>query len=151
MAAVGDVVTEVDAGPDAATFARDCVALLTPVRDKGSALLEAGLLSLDEPAAEPGRVKPWSAGWGDWVGNSPLHGAMTDDNGFAAALGGAGWFREYRLVLNLLYLYLYRIGVTGAERYLLCHLAANAIEDVYGVSALDEVRAFAELTAVFEP
>lgn len=151
MAAVRDAVAALDTGADTAPFARECNALLVRVRDQAAALLESGLMSLDGPAGDARPATPWSGDWGDWVGDSPLHGAMTDDNGFAAALGGAAWFREYRLVLNLLYLHLYRVGVTGAERYLLCHLAANAIEDVYGVSALDEVRAFAKLTAVFEP
>jgi hypothetical protein len=48
-------------------------------------------------------------------------------------------FLRYRLMLNYTYLHLTRLGVPGLHRYLLCHLAANAVEEVYGVSALDLV------------
>jgi hypothetical protein len=40
-------------------------------------------------------------------------------------------------MLNLTYLMLTRLGISPAERFLLCHLAANAVEDQYGVSAID--------------
>jgi len=38
-------------------------------------------------------------------------------------------------VLNLLYLHLTKLGIRPAERALLGHLLANAVEDVYGVDA----------------
>ncbi|MCP3801376.1 hypothetical protein NLX83_19140 [Allokutzneria sp. A3M-2-11 16] len=46
-------------------------------------------------------------------------------------------FSRYRRMLNLTYLHLTRLGITPAERFLLCHLAANAVEEIYGISAFD--------------
>jgi hypothetical protein len=49
-------------------------------------------------------------------------------------------FRHYRLLLNLLYLQLTRLGVRPAERFLLGHLIANTVEDVYGLDAATQLR-----------
>jgi hypothetical protein len=48
-------------------------------------------------------------------------------------------FHSYRLMLNLLYLHLNRLGVRPVERFLLGHLAANTVEQVCGVSAVELV------------
>ena len=40
------------------------------------------------------------------------------------------------LALNCTYLHLTRLGVQPVERLMLCHLAANAVEDAYGTGAL---------------
>ena len=49
-------------------------------------------------------------------------------------------FRHYRLLLNLLYLQLTKLGMKPAERYLLGHLIANTVEDSYGVDAATQFR-----------
>jgi hypothetical protein len=40
-----------------------------------------------------------------------------------------------------------RLGVMGYNRYRLCHLAANAVEDALGVDAMRLVRGLAAGTA----
>lgn len=49
-------------------------------------------------------------------------------------------FLQYRMMLNLTYLLMTRLGITPVERFLLCHLVANTVEDTYGVSAIELVR-----------
>lgn len=49
-------------------------------------------------------------------------------------------FQGYRLVLNLLYLHLTRLGIRPMERVMLGHFAANAVEEVFAVSAVDLVN-----------
>jgi hypothetical protein len=44
-------------------------------------------------------------------------------------------------MLNYTYLHMTRLGITPTERFLLCHLAANAVEECYGVSAFELVGA----------
>ena len=51
-------------------------------------------------------------------------------------------FLRYRVVLNCSYLQLTRLGVAPPNRHLLCHLAANAIEELYGVSAIGAIERF---------
>ncbi len=46
-------------------------------------------------------------------------------------------FAVYRLILNFTYLHLTQLGVTPVERVLLCHLAAEAVEAAYGISAYE--------------
>lgn len=50
-------------------------------------------------------------------------------------------FRRYWLLLNLLYLELTRIGPRPVDGYLLCHLVPNAVEQSYGVDAVESLRA----------
>ncbi len=45
------------------------------------------------------------------------------------------WFGRHRLVLNYQYLFLNRLGITPLNRFLLCHLAARTVQEVFGVSA----------------
>jgi len=52
-------------------------------------------------------------------------------------------FKRYRLLLNYTYLHLARLGVTGYERFRLCHLAANAVEEALGVDAMEAVARYA--------
>jgi hypothetical protein len=66
---------------------------------------------------------------------SPFHRAGYANPLWQEVQQSAG-FQLYRLMLNYTYLHLSRLGVTPAERFLLCHLAANAVEDLYGVSAM---------------
>jgi len=51
-------------------------------------------------------------------------------------------FLRYRVVLNWTYLHLTRLGLSPRRRFLLCHLAAETIEERYGVSAIGFLRTF---------
>lgn len=84
-------------------------------------------------------VRPWG---GDWVGRSKFHQAIARSAAYRTLLFDSPWFREYRLALNLSYLHLNRIGLLPVERYLLCHLLADAVERAYAVSALSLVRQY---------
>lgn len=46
------------------------------------------------------------------------------------------WFHAYRLVLNLLYLHFGRLGIRPVQRYALCHMAANGVEELLGLDAV---------------
>lgn len=51
-------------------------------------------------------------------------------------------FLRYRVVLNFAYLHLTRLGIAPRVRFALCHLSADAIEDVHGISAMEWMRSF---------
>lgn len=65
--------------------------------------------------------------------------AIANDNYVKRSLGSHE-FHRYRLVLNLTYLHLTRIGIPPQTRFLLCDLAANAIEERDGTSAIDWIN-----------
>ncbi len=52
-------------------------------------------------------------------------------------------FLRYRVVLNYTYLHLTGLGLTPLDRFRACHLLANAVEEVYGVSGLESMRRYA--------
>ena len=121
---------------EAAPLVRDWVAALDPLGQRWLDLYEAGEI----PAAEiPGDEENGLAGLHE---RSPLHRAIDENVAYKEMMYHDPRFQRYRLMLNYTYLHMARLGITGLTRYLLCHLAANAVEDVYGVRALDLVLAY---------
>ncbi|WP_327287164.1 thiopeptide maturation pyridine synthase [Streptomyces sp. NBC_01198] len=120
------VVTAVDScgGPP---HVRDWAAALRTVREPALALADAGGLTMDHPS-RPAR------------GSTPFLRELLANEDFQLRMKTSVPFRRYRLLLNLLYLQLTRIGIRPDERYLLCHLVAGTVEDAYGVDAATVVR-----------
>ena len=129
-----------DGGDRAVPFVREWVALLRTFADRARPLIADGRIRLDAaPADDPERARSWSA---SELAASPFH-ARLQGSGTMAALQADTGFLRFRLALNYLYLYLNRLGVRPFERFLLCHLAARAVEERFGVSADDLVGGWA--------
>ncbi|MEU2631791.1 thiopeptide maturation pyridine synthase, partial [Kitasatospora sp. NPDC007106] len=107
-------------------------------RERAAELIRAGELALDTDAN--GRPEEWGSSWGAWSDRSPFHRTLGGHRGAADQLGGWDAFRQYRVVLNWLYLNMYRIGIGELERNLICHVVARAVEDVHGVTAMDRIQ-----------
>jgi Lantibiotic biosynthesis dehydratase C-term len=132
---VVNVVSTVDSLGGRVPFVRDWVSVLEPIRARAGELIESGRLTLDTPWVrdnyDPGlRLDPARSAF-----HRELDGERRRGRGFAQAT----WFLQYRVMLNYLYLFLTKLGVTPGERYLLCHLAASAVEEAFGVSAFDVI------------
>ncbi|GAA4077376.1 thiopeptide maturation pyridine synthase [Streptomyces hundungensis] len=124
-------------GPDWAASLHDWVATIDPLGGRWTALYEAGEIPETEiPSDEENGI-------GGLVTSSPLHRAISGSATYKEMMYRDPRFLRYRLMLNYTYLHLSRLGLPGLTRYLLCHLAANAVEEVYGVSALELVLATA--------
>jgi len=142
VARVRAVVAELDgqAGPagESASMIGHWVRVLTPFPQRAQELLDAGLtLGLRLSAGGEQQHEEY---WQDLAAQSPFHRALKATP-YWAEIEYADWFLRYRLVLNYLYLHFTRLGLTPTEKFLLCHLTANAVEDCYGVSAMDPVGA----------
>ena len=114
-------------------FVSEWVELLRPFWVRAATLAESGQLgpALGQPPENPpahGR------------GQSPLHQTMRDSDVFRRRFFDDPQFQRYRLTLNYTYLEMARLGVMGYARYLLCHLAANAVEETLGVDALQMIE-----------
>jgi hypothetical protein len=120
------IVASLDDGSATIPHAEEWTALMRPYRQRGHQLVARGQLSMLEDQRGP-----------DLKQVSRFH---REAHPAWAAVLKSDWFVLYRLMLNYTYLHLTRLGVTPVERFLLCHLAANAVEDSYGVAALDKVR-----------
>ncbi|MCX5384498.1 thiopeptide maturation pyridine synthase [Streptomyces sp. NBC_00083] len=113
------------------------VSTIDPLGGRWTALYEAGEIPEAEiPSDEENGI-------GGLVTASPLHRAISGSATYKEMMYRDPRFLRYRLMLNYTYLHLSRLGLPGLTRYLLCHLAADAVEEVYGVSALDLVLATA--------
>lgn len=123
-------------GRGSVPFVREWTAALTPIRERAAALVAEDRLSLNAPWVNPDgseRARP--------AGQSAFNQALHRNENWLNEIQPTAWFTIYRVVLNCTYLHLTRIGISPAERFLLCHLAANAVEDAYGVSAREMIRA----------
>ncbi|MFH8385769.1 thiopeptide maturation pyridine synthase [Kitasatospora sp. NPDC018058] len=107
-------------------------------RNQADELIRAGELALDTDAN--GRPEEWGSSWSAWSERSPFHRTLGGHRGAADQLGGWNTFQQYRVVLNWLYLNMYRIGIGELERNLVCHVVSRAVEDVNGVTAMDRIQ-----------
>ncbi|WP_030264332.1 thiopeptide maturation pyridine synthase [Streptomyces sp. NRRL B-24484] len=107
-------------------------------RDRANGLILTGQLALDTDAN--GRPEEWGSSWSAWSDRSPFHRTLGGHRGAADQLGGWNAFQQYRVVLNWLYLNMYRIGIGELERNLVCHVVSRAVEDVHGVRAMDRIQ-----------
>ncbi|MFG2720065.1 thiopeptide maturation pyridine synthase [Streptomyces sp. NPDC048416] len=138
VAAFGSAATGPGAASDSGAAAlRRWVATIDPLGSRWTALYEAGEIpEADIPSDEENGI-------GELVTTSPLHRAISGSATYKQMMYRDPRFLRYRLMLNYTYLHLSRLGLSGLTRYLLCHLAADAVEDVYGVTALELVLATA--------
>ncbi|WP_165977801.1 thiopeptide maturation pyridine synthase [Nonomuraea diastatica] len=128
-ARVRAIIATLDGEQKVVPFVDEWVAALSPFRRRGTSLIRDGRLSMVpppyrgfDPMAELAQV-------------SSFHKHLVDPAW--QEIRSADWFNVYRLMLNYAYLHLTRLGVTPVERFLLCHLAANAVEECYGKSATE--------------
>jgi hypothetical protein len=140
-ARVRAVVTELDgqagSAGEATSVIGHWVRTMAPFPHRAQQLLAAGLTLGLRPADDQEQQQHEQKS-NDLVAQSPFHRTLVA-NPYWAEIEGADWFLRYRLVLNYLYLHFTRLGLTPTERYLLCHLTANAVEDSYGVSAMEQL------------
>ncbi|WP_369831286.1 hypothetical protein [Cryobacterium sp. N21] len=67
---------------------------------------------------------------------SAFHARLAANSRWQLDTRESDWFRRFRLVLNLTYLHLTKAGLTPHQRFMICTLISNSVEDLYGVSAL---------------
>jgi len=136
-AQVRSVVAAFEAGADGTDGEplREWVTTIDPLGLRWTELYEAGEIPEQEiPDDEENGI-------GDLLAASPMHQAIAGSTAYKQMMYRDPRFLRYRLMLNYTYLHLSRLGIPGLTRYLLCHLAANAVEEVYGVTALQLVLA----------
>jgi len=123
--ALREQVRQVVSAPAAGDAGARWTVALRSVLDDGFALVDAGVMLVNREQADPEpRGEP-----------TTFLRALLANREFRDRMKPSRPFRRYRLVLNLLYLHLTKLGIRPAERALLGHLLANAVEDVYGVDA----------------
>lgn len=124
-------------------FVREWAALLEQYRRRAGALLDDGRLI--QPMTEPGeafRVRPGDPPAPHREPNE-LQRLVFENPAYHEAIFTDPGFLRYRVLLNYTYLHLTRLGLTPLDRFRTCHLLADAVEDVYGLSGLDALRRFA--------
>jgi hypothetical protein len=142
--ALGELVWRVMAtahgDPQGLPFVSEWVEAIRPFWTKSEALIREGRLTLFtfEPARSRENVTRMQS-------LSPIHVAMFESPEFRTYIMDEPQFKRYRLMLNYTYLHMGRLGMMGYDRYRLCHLAANAVEDALGLSATDLIQRFVEM------
>ncbi|GLX96566.1 thiopeptide maturation pyridine synthase [Herbidospora sp. NBRC 101105] len=114
---VRQVVDTIDGDGDS-PFVREWAALVETYRERADRVVHL-LPTMDDTPAET---------------RGELHALMFGTPGYRPD------FLRYRVVLNYTYLHLTRLGLTPLDRFRTCHLLANAVEEVYGVSGVESMR-----------
>lgn len=115
------VIATLDGSSEKTPFVRDWVGALIPLRERAARLLNDAKIQPSHAASIYTTA--------DFVEHSEFHRKLYDHPGWDSGVESTAWFRLYRLILNLTYLQLTRLGIRPAERFLLCHLAANTVQD----------------------
>ncbi|MFI9007951.1 thiopeptide maturation pyridine synthase [Actinosynnema sp. NPDC053489] len=122
------VLATLGGGVDRTPYARRWAALCREHGRRARPLVERGLVF-------PPPVEPPAA---------PVHALPLGDRAHREALRRDPGFLTYRFLLNCAHLQVGRLGLTPFQRFRTCHAAANAVEEVLGVRAVDAVRAHVE-------
>lgn len=131
---VRQVVGTLEGAEYSVRFVRDWVTALAPIHQHAGELLTSGELPLGQPRVRNASDEDSRLGL-----LSPFHHRLENNERWLNEIRHSTGFGQYRAMLNFTYLQMTRLGITPVERVMLCHLAANAVEDTYGVSALDLV------------
>jgi hypothetical protein len=144
---VRDLIARLDAGKPPSAIAA-YLQIARPHIDRSRSLIKTGRLVLPIPHRAATSKRGWDE---EWVAHSSFHSLINDSETYNVLFETA-WFQQYRMALNLMYLHLNRLGLLPVERYLICHLVANAVEEVFGVSAFGLLGQFvAARTALAAP
>ncbi|MEW9553247.1 thiopeptide maturation pyridine synthase [Nonomuraea sp. NPDC050783] len=126
-------VAEVDDGR-APAHVRDWLDYIARRKAIAEPLIASGVIDLEAPTPEP-----------EWrqLHTIDFHEILLATGRYRSEVLGSPWFLSHRLAINMLYTHLARLGLAPLQRYLFCHLIASAVEEEYGVSAVDRARAWA--------
>jgi hypothetical protein len=115
-------------------FVREWVRVVHRLYRRAKALIEAGDVALSVP--EPG---VWFTD--DVTVHSDFHRALAGNPTRLETMRTSTRFHTWRVMVNCCYLHLTRLGIRPFERSLLGFLVSEAVEERFGVSAIDMVTA----------
>ncbi|NUT46117.1 MAG: hypothetical protein HOV94_02185 [Saccharothrix sp.] len=127
------VLATLDGDANGTPFARHWAALCREYGRRVEPLIDHDLVFPPMPA-EPSPV----------VRRAPMHEMMFGNRAYRETVFRSPRFLRYRFLLNCTYLNVARLGLTPVERFRMCHMAANAVEEIHGISAVERIRAFVE-------
>ncbi|MEU6285073.1 thiopeptide maturation pyridine synthase [Streptomyces sp. NPDC047028] len=134
------VIAAVDHEDPELPMVRPWVEVATPFRDEAHRLLAGGAMSLPRPGHHGVSSDILRQAW---IDNSEVLSTIRDSEVVRRYLYEDPDFQPYRVMLSYTYLHLRRLGLAAPQRFALCHLAANAVEDRFGGSALQKLRSVA--------
>jgi hypothetical protein len=134
---VGRVVAMLDGNGRPVPFVRHLLAILEEMWKRARTLGSRGDLRVLARAPDV----PWL---GDAHVYSRFHTVLASDPQLRLPIFEERGAQLFRLMINLLYLLFTRLGVRPVEKYLLCHVVANAVEELYDVDAVSVLRRWKE-------
>lgn len=131
---VRTVLGTLDGTGGGARFAPRWAALCEDYARRVEPLIEEQLVFPPVPDEPPSSLK----------GLAPFHALMFGNRAYWRAVFQDPAFLRYRFLINCAYLQVGRLGLTPYQRFRTCHAAACAVEDVYGINAIESIRAFVD-------
>ncbi|PSL46002.1 lantibiotic biosynthesis dehydratase-like protein [Saccharothrix carnea] len=127
------VLATLDGGAPTAPYARRWASVCRDYGRRVDPLVERGSVFPPLPAAPPATPP-----------HAPVHALVFGNRAYREAVFRDPAFLRHRFLLNCTYLQIGRLGLTPFQRFRTCHAAANAVEEVHGLAAVDVIRSSAE-------
>lgn len=132
---LNEVLNTVDGEATTKPFLTDWVRIVRRYRQRSEPLIASGRIQWkhldDQPLGKMVRGRRTGV----------LAEVMANDAWRAEVYESTG-NQSHRLVLNFQYQLLSRLGIVPVQRYLLCHLATRTVQDVCGISAVEQFQRF---------
>ncbi|MCX7542591.1 hypothetical protein OS128_06650 [Corynebacterium sp. P5848] len=74
--------------------------------------------------------------------SSEFHIALDRNQAWENSVRHNAWFARYRLILNLVYRHLSKLGLTPHHRFYICYLLTQAAQDLTHTTAIEVLRGF---------
>ncbi|MEV8435809.1 thiopeptide maturation pyridine synthase [Actinosynnema sp. NPDC051121] len=127
------VLAALDGGTNVTPYARRWASLCREYGRRVEPLIARGLVFAPLPVDPPTTLPP-----------APMHALMFGNRAYREAVFNDPAFLRYRFLLNCTYHQISRLGLTPFQRFRTCHAAANAVEEIHGISAVDAIRTYVE-------
>ncbi|MGH3976367.1 MAG: lantibiotic dehydratase C-terminal domain-containing protein, partial [Pseudonocardiaceae bacterium] len=131
---LGQVLDTVDGAGGDVPFVREWVRAVHRLYKRSDQLVADGAITLSVP--EPG---VWF--FDEITAHSAFHRALANNPAHLEMMRTSARFHTWRIVVNCCYLHLTRLGIRPFERSLLGFLLSEAVEERFGVSAVELVTA----------
>ncbi|MGH3897438.1 MAG: thiopeptide maturation pyridine synthase [Pseudonocardiaceae bacterium] len=128
------VLDTVDGAGGDVPFVREWVRTVNRLYRRSAQLINDGAITLSVP--EPG---VWF--YDEVTAHSAFHRALSSNPAHLEMMRTSARFHTWRIIVNCCYLHLTRLGIRPFERSLLGFLVSEAVEEHFGVSAVELVTA----------
>jgi hypothetical protein len=142
------IVNALDSGLDDDTYQTNWARINRAFHQKSRTLIASGhvkvLVDADMQALwQPAHIKEFYRRRETVMANSEFHAALQTNVAALTFMQTDVEFLSARLILNYMYLTVARLGISPLEKFFLAYLIARSVEEMYSISTVESIKAYA--------